>query len=569
MDHTSPSSAVLRTEQTCTRWWRERELLWLVALVLGVYFTRPLGLTLRGEETRRGRIAYEMLHNNDWLVPRVQGQPLISRPPLQNWLIAWAGVARGRIDALAVRIPSLVATLLTCLLIYGYGRQSLSSLGALAAAASYATLFHVLALGRLGETEALFTLLLSASLLLWHWGYRARCNPLVLWSASYLLVACGMLTKGLQSPVYFAGTVGAYLFATRDPRFALSRSHAAGILILALVVGTWQVAFTQRLGMGETVGVYGNDVVMRFADAGWGTVIAHLVTYPVELFAGCLAPWSVLLLAFANRQFRQTLAPWRDLVLYLAISLMVAFPFVWLPPGSRPRYFMPLYPEIALLIGLVFEQVLLAQPQAGRVWSWFLRLMAFAMIASAAAIATVSFLRAELFLAQPASVVLVYAACAGFGAWISVRALRAPVEQRHRLALLAIAGFVGLTYNLVAVNAMQRKSVDAVGEVAELRRKLPPNTKLVSFGLVSHLFLFHYVEDVPLLPWPKQADDVPEDVEYFCINVVRNVHPPLPFAWEPVATVNCDRTQRAEPIEWIVIGRRVRVAERPSETTRR
>jgi 4-amino-4-deoxy-L-arabinose transferase-like glycosyltransferase len=70
------------------RWWLEIELALLVVLVVGAYFTRMTALSVRGEESRRGLIAREMLDTGDWIVPRCQGIPLFSRPPLQNWLIA-------------------------------------------------------------------------------------------------------------------------------------------------------------------------------------------------------------------------------------------------------------------------------------------------------------------------------------------------------------------------------------------------------------------------------------------------------------------------------------------------
>src|SRR5262245_29014211 len=101
--------------------WREVELLLLVVFVVAAYFTRMSDLSLRGEETRRALIAREMIETGDWIVPRTQGVPLFSRPPLQNWLIAVIGMVRGEIDAVAVRLPSVCAVLLTAMLIYGYG----------------------------------------------------------------------------------------------------------------------------------------------------------------------------------------------------------------------------------------------------------------------------------------------------------------------------------------------------------------------------------------------------------------------------------------------------------------
>src|SRR5689334_765050 len=115
------------------RWWLEPELAILLLFVVSAYFTRMTDLTIRGEESRRGLIAREMLESGDWIVPRCQGEPLFSRPPLQNWLIAGLALIRGDVDAVALRLPSDVALLLTVVLIYGYSRSFLSKLGSLTA----------------------------------------------------------------------------------------------------------------------------------------------------------------------------------------------------------------------------------------------------------------------------------------------------------------------------------------------------------------------------------------------------------------------------------------------------
>ena len=102
--------------------WLAREV-WLLVLLVGlIYFSRLTTLTLRGEEPRRAMVAYEMLKNGDWLVPKMQGEPWLSRPPLHNWVIALVALATGDVDPIAIRLPSVLATLLTTLLVYGYAR---------------------------------------------------------------------------------------------------------------------------------------------------------------------------------------------------------------------------------------------------------------------------------------------------------------------------------------------------------------------------------------------------------------------------------------------------------------
>ena len=172
-----------------------------------------------------------MIASDDWIVPRQQGTIFPERPPLNSWLMALVGLVRGDVDLVAIRLPSSLATLALTLLIYAYARQWMSWLASFSAAAMYATFGQVLALGRLGESEAVFALLVAGSLLVWHWGYLRGWPPSVAWSAGYALAALGALAKGPQAPVYFVLATGAYLILRRDWRWLFARTtRGSGLL---------------------------------------------------------------------------------------------------------------------------------------------------------------------------------------------------------------------------------------------------------------------------------------------------------------------------------------------------
>ena len=108
------------------RFWREWQFWVLAGLTAVIYFSRIADLPIRGEETRRAMVAAEILRSGDWIVPREQGAPFLSRPPVASWPIVWATWATGDLSLIAVRLPTILATLLTTLLVYGYSRQFLS-----------------------------------------------------------------------------------------------------------------------------------------------------------------------------------------------------------------------------------------------------------------------------------------------------------------------------------------------------------------------------------------------------------------------------------------------------------
>jgi hypothetical protein len=121
--------------------------------------------------------------------------------------------------------------------------------------------------------------------------------------------------------------------------------------------------------------------------------------------------------------------------------------------------------------------------------------------------------------------------------------------------VLAIAAFVTLSYDSVLVNAFQGATVDTAGAVAEVKKQIPPGAKLVSIGQTHHIFVYLYHEHVPVIPFPDSPDDA-EDVEYFCFDAHRTAADDLPFSWEPIAEVNCDR-HHLSYVHWrVVVARR-------------
>ena len=552
-----PHPSSLKLAATRARWWLEPELALLLLFVLGAYFTRMTDLTIRGEESRRGLIAREMLNTGDWIVPRCQGEPLFSRPPLQNWLIAGLAIVRGDVDKVALRLPSDVAMLLTVLLIYGYARTFLSRLGALTAGLAYASMGQVLELGRMGETDALFTLFISGSLIGWHLCFLRFGSCYRTWCLGYLSVALGMLTKGPQAPVYFAGVVGAYLLWTGQLRTVFSRAHAAGIAMFALVFGAWQVPFMIHLGTEGAGRMYVNDVGHRFMDASLFSFGEHLLAYPFEV-AACMLPWSGLLVVWFVPGFRKLLGDGRPYFIFLTLCLVVTFPTVWLPPGARPRYFMPLYPCAAILVGLAVDRLLQTAHRAAwhAFWKMFVCACSVAMGAAGIGLLVVSLGNADIWLAQSTAMAWAYSLSSVALAVAAWRSLRADSPGSRRTAVLSIAGFIALTHCSVIISALQKVSIDTSGAVTALKSKLPADAKLVSFGQMHHLFVFFFNDAIPVCPQPETIDEVDDDLDYFCIAPGQLEKAQLPFAWESIAEINCDRRVEPQPRARVIVGRR-------------
>jgi hypothetical protein len=159
--------------------------------------------------------------------------------------------------------------------------------------------------------------------------------------------------------------------------------------------------------------------------------------------------------------------------------------------------------------------------------------------------------------AQSLSVCLLFVAAAFVAAHFARQAPMAYDRRQVRTGTIVLAGFMAATYAGIIVNVLIRRSFDASVAVAQLKERLPANTRLVSLNGVHHLFAYLYAQPIDLHCWPIDDDD---NLEWFCFSSVGEYRAPLPFAWEEVAVIPVDRNYHAKPENVVVVGRRLHEA---------
>jgi 4-amino-4-deoxy-L-arabinose transferase-like glycosyltransferase len=545
--------------------WREPEFWLLMLLTACVYLPRLADQTIRGEESRWATVAQHMLASGDYLIPRQQGAPFPDRPPLHCWSIAACMSVFGPTSLWGIRLPSVLAMFGTGTLIYSYGRRFLAPLGALAAGCAFATMAQTMQLGRLAESDSLFTFLLTASLLTWHSLYESGRSRLLTWCVGFTLAAFATLAKGPQAPVYFVGVTAVYLLLVqRDWRTLLSWQYFVGAAMFVAILGAWQIPFALALGGQGVLGVYTQEghLIHRFTSSQLGGVVRHVATYPFKLLLATL-PWSLLLPTYLGGWIYRTLDEARRYAAFVATCLAVTFPTCWFAPDAVTRYYLSLFPCIAILCGIVVQRCV---ESGGLTWwmaTWRRYLSgSIALIgATPLALIVISNLGTKLpvGVAQPLPWIAAFILAAGVAVAAIVIARRAVDQpQLQRQAVLAIAGFCGLAYVGIVLNVVVAQSTNPAADIAQLKQQLPPHVQLTSLGPAHHMFNFYFAEPVRLVPRLLPAERSHEVGEYFCFAQNRDEPAPIeiPFDWEPVTTISCDRTLRREPVDMLVIGRR-------------
>lgn len=556
------------------------DLLLLTLLFCVSYLPRITSLPLRGEETRRARIAWEMRETGNYTVPMLQAEPRLIKPPFHNWMIDLSARLCGGYNRFSIRLPSLIAVIGVALLLYCYANTFWGRVPAFASSLVWLTMGQVLQLGRLAETDLLFAALFASSMIVWHWG-EIRGRSLITWPLAYQLAVAAFLTKGIQVPVYLAGSIGLYLILTLRWKRLFAVSHGIAILAGAAVMAPWVMDFVNQLGWDGLHTLYLGEVGERVSDHGWGKFISHLIELPLEVFGATLFPWSLLLLAYCFASVRKQLlatSTQRDLALFSLIVCAVAWPTVWLPVNSSTRYLLPIYPFIALLMGNVLG-VLWTQATETSTLNllWKRNVMAFGVILTTASIAGIGFSLWAPYspYAQPLWQLLLIGSLGGvlvcepfFRNQSFLSTLFQPQSRTQTQAGLIVLLTVSVMLGPF-LNVLIHRSPNADVQISELKQQLPAEAQLVSYGLLHHLFLYHFEDHVQQHPWPKsitspqqstalEEDAIVQPGEYFCFHHKRMNRelPQLEFGWELVSVINCDRTIKSTPYDLIVVGKR-------------
>jgi 4-amino-4-deoxy-L-arabinose transferase-like glycosyltransferase len=374
-------------------------------------------------------------------------------------------------------------------------------------------------------------------------------------------MALATLTKGVQAPAYFLGAVAAWLLLSRQWRRLFGPGHLAGAAVGAAFLLAWTIPYALAMGWDETRIVWTGDpaIVLSSRVGGWDGQLfaAHLVRFPLEVAAGTL-PWSPMLLCYFWRDFRRRLGAAGPSAGFCAVCVAVALPSCWVPPTGLPRYFAPLLPCVAVLVGVAVQRCAEAEVDSPswRAWRRYLAAFVVVVVGTGMGLAVVSaFLQRHAVLgslAEPPLTVAGYLLATLGLAWLLWRARRPGGSART--AVVALAAFMTLTFAGVVHNRHARRSEAPAEAMRRLKEQLPPG-QLVSLGRAHPLFAYHYREPLPACEWPRGEPAPRPDAPYFCFLSAGDSRPSLPFAWEEVGTFPVDRNRRPVPEQVMVVGR--------------
>lgn len=131
-----------------------KHILLLCVACLAIFFVNLDALYVNIMEARNFATAREMLHDGNWLLTTLNGEPRYQKPPLPTWLSAIMGAIFGLKSLTAMRLPAALVTLLLVLTTYKFTvRFSKNKTLAFVGSLILATSFYIVFSGRNGQWD--------------------------------------------------------------------------------------------------------------------------------------------------------------------------------------------------------------------------------------------------------------------------------------------------------------------------------------------------------------------------------------------------------------------------------
>ena len=293
-----------------------------------------------------------MIQSGNFVVPTFNHVPRYDKPPLIYWCQAVAYKIFGE-NALSARLPSLLATAATAVLLYTWGIRLGGEQVGIGAGLCYAFCLQTIQQGRVATADALLIFFMTLTAFAGWLILRPRTSdhvPLPCYTVLALGFAGGFLAKGPEVLLPFLPLIWLARSAGRSTITGLIVSLVAGLALVLL----WAIpAYLQTNGdywyRGLKAGI-GDRAVAGLQGHGASTVGWYLVTLPYYLVIFWISalPWSPLILIRAKKLF----AAWQPdrADTYLLANVAIVFLVFTLMVTKLPHYTLPAFPLIALLL---------------------------------------------------------------------------------------------------------------------------------------------------------------------------------------------------------------------------
>lgn len=327
---------------------------WLFVLMLvPLYLTWTFDHSLwNPDETRDAGIAAEMFRSGDYVVPTLNGQAFLEKPPLYYWSSAAIYKLTGRVTAGTTRLPSALYGILGVFFTFLIGKHLFNERVGLFSASILATTLQYFRMSHFALMDVALTALITGAFYFYLKGSRVGFvvfTILAFYSKGFLGIVLPGLVVTLNS-----------LMERKYKQLALT--IGLGLLMFAVFVLPWLWGLWKEGGRRFLEIFLVDNHWKRFfsksADHTEHFWFFYLLSYPVDFL-----PWTIYYFGHLRDVFMQPRKYLESKELrFILLWFWGLFIFFTLSSSKRSIYLLPVFPAASLLSGVWLNDVISRRP---------------------------------------------------------------------------------------------------------------------------------------------------------------------------------------------------------------
>src|SRR5438067_3667693 len=339
-----PANAPTRTD---TRQ-RARQLALLLGLSLVILsFNFGSRQLLTNDDTRFPVMARDVLAHGHWLLPALpDGRPHLAKPPLVVWLMSLASWPAGAVSARTAILPSLLEAVGVVLVTAWIGRRRFDAGAGVVAGLVVLTTVGVFSIAHSAMPDMALLLAVTGAMAAYvRWETGGTSADLV---AFYALVGIACLTKGAAGLLPLA-IVLVHTLTVRGVAGLRRLGSAPGLVLLLVIAVPWWIVAATADRERFVSGIVLYDQLLWYVP----TTGRHwrAISEPIGHAVAITLPWCILLPVAVRAAIREAHAERSRYLRLLLVWLATVFAILAVSDQQRERYYLPLCPAVALLIG--------------------------------------------------------------------------------------------------------------------------------------------------------------------------------------------------------------------------
>ena len=485
----------------------EKETLFVIILIsicLLLYFfrlgTMPMG---DSDEAMHASTSKDMVLSGDWVTPRYNGENFYDKTPLYNWLAAISFLLFG-FSEFAARLPAALLGLGCVMITYWLARCMFGSVVAFLSALVLATSAEYIVLSRAVVHDISLAFFVTLALTLFFVGYKNEKHRKPAFLFGYAALGFAVLAKGPVGAVLPMMIIGLFLICNRQLRFLREMQIGWGLLIFLAIAAPWYILISLR--NPDYIGYF-------FLKQNIGSFLSQESRHPrpfyyyIPILMGGLFPWSLFLPLALYRAIRAKAALHGDGVIFALIWFGVIFIFFSIASSKLGTYILPLFPAAAMLVGVLWYDLLYASNRILHKWV-FLSYLPFAAIMPLALVYVLLFPPVSLTADTGITLSLVNF----FVVWIvgcAFISIGLVTKKKYKAFIGSIVGMTATLFLLVLIYiAPLLGPLVSTKELAlKLDRLMEPGKSIKFFHKARASFLFYTDRTGKLLQNPQQLMD--------------------------------------------------------------